>query len=1167
MMLIFLLSLGAVVSQTISKESDRTSSVFPSSPKGKSTLKPESNSLLLNGNFSKFEGKLPKNWELMDSTTDCEKVPNGVRVTVSKEGTFDSSLGQNIRTLDGSGNYLLTGYVEARTSRIAYLQIKLYKNRKEIRRLTSAHAPAGKTFLQLAFQTDQADLVQVICRLAEKGNQGNSAVFSDLKLRAIKEGESIAWTSCQGNADLEYGADSFSALLHGSEKGQYIFHQIITRKSQEKGDWEFAVKTTSDFIAMAHLEVDLYQGAQKIGSASSLQNAADEKHEIQKSVRNGQAAPAGGSNRFPTDRLRLKFDPKGADRFALRICFDGAEIYHGERVTCSEFYFGSFRKDLKDFQREKIRLETVPGYQVCGIYLHNCQSERESDFRSKLQYRKEGESKWRDALDLVYIPAERCARGSLLALEENCSWSFRLEFDDRGMKKIVQKSFRTLSADVPIMKKIELTSANFRKIADLIPPDFFLKNEAEGDFENGQTSPGFSGNAANGYLRITSQPGVVLNAANDFPAAVFLDGVHHIILDGLTIRGGAIDGIRLYRSKNVQIVNCDISGFGKTGRRRVDLDGKFYLEGTDRRALNNNAGIHVLDCDQILIERNYIHDPRGTANSWFYSHPAGPNAVFIGGTSGAAIRYNDFIGSTLKRWNDTIEGESGNGSNNGSVYRDAEICGNYFAFGNDDGMELDGGQINCRFFGNRTEGHLCGVSTAPCRKGPSYLYQNVFCNPGDEYDLFGIGIKNVYGNLGLGRLYFFNNTTIGYGTGFSGPGGTKEEYEAVRGLNLLKAVARNNLSLTESMISSSLYENLKSDFDYDLFYHNSRDLQKEFDKLKKAGQENHGLILKPEFYDEEAGRYELKQGSAGFEDGIPVADLLPQKKVSRGAFQKDGPVSIPVRPVPFYTDRMTVVLNANDDQGLTDSQKITILQQAGKELSGSFEIYQPEGASFFKVTPNRGRFESNKPVTLTVTSVPEKIKQARRNTSAFCIRTENGFSRPVSVMVDSRENKTLIAEMRKDVIYGSSAANDLSLTSDDSANLSGADSTKKSSSVTSAPSKSKSQVKSESQSKSAAVVFDIPKDGQYWLFVKASGKIRKLTLDEGETISRMKLGSSLSKDPWFNIAPNVFHGEPNRPFKLTKGRHVFVLSTGTGERCFVQKAALTEDPDAFRLCP
>ena len=158
--------------------------------------------------------------------------------------------------------------------------------------------------------------------------------------------------------------------------------------------------------------------------------------------------------------------------------------------------------------------------------------------------------------------------------------------------------------------------------------------------------------------------------------------------------------------------------------------------------LNNDSGIFVEYSDSIRVERCFIHDPTGRANGWFYCHPAGPDALFIRDTSRLAVRFNDFAGSSQRRWNDAVI-SAHNFIESGGSYREAEFYGNTFAFGNDDSVELDGGQINSCYVGNYVTDFLCGVSASPCLARPSYIADNLFDDGGDEYGAISDAVKTT----------------------------------------------------------------------------------------------------------------------------------------------------------------------------------------------------------------------------------------------------------------------------------------------------------------------------------------------------------------------------------------------------------------------------------------
>ena len=90
------------------------------------------------------------------------------------------------------------------------------------------------------------------------------------------------------------------------------------------------------------------------------------------------------------------------------------------------------------------KLELVPGYEVCSIYLPGCEAETEAELQAVLKYRREGETQWKTAADaLVYLPKEKELRGSILELAEGTGYQIQLEYRDRDGKKTLSGQFRT----------------------------------------------------------------------------------------------------------------------------------------------------------------------------------------------------------------------------------------------------------------------------------------------------------------------------------------------------------------------------------------------------------------------------------------------------------------------------------------------------------------------------------------------------------------------------------------------------------------------------------------------------------------------------------------------------------------------------------------------------
>ncbi|MDD3585834.1 MAG: right-handed parallel beta-helix repeat-containing protein [Thermoguttaceae bacterium] len=1029
--------------------------------------------VLKNPDFSQWENAIPVSWSPQGNAVKLQQVDSGLKCTVLRETELAFSLLQRFKPDTPNQAFVLQGRMTSDEPGLAFLQAKMYKKGKEIRRVGAQLNDRGTTDVKFMFAAGSADVVEINCRVVTRGKVGASVVFSPLTLTVLDGTSMLFWKPRPGNMRFESNDNHFELELRTPcPDGVCLEHEIMKPvNGWPSSEMQFDGIIQTDYVEIACLQVDLFQDSKKLATYTSPKN------------------------RFATDHCSVRFPVGQADCIVVSCRFPGDEIYNGQRVWGKEIYFGKPREI--SFTPKEHEIELVPGYQVCSVSLLNCLGRSQRNFSSSLLYREQGEEQWQSAYPPVYEPAQRAARGTIVHLKEETTYDIKLEYTDSGRSGHVTRSFTTQSVRVPIAKTIELTQAD-------LPIDIQKSGKPDG------------------YIRYTCKPGTTLDCGDTSVSGFAFKNVSYVILENMTIKGGQIDAIRLDNCSNIQIINCDIFGFGQIGQQRIDYDGKYYMPGS-KRYLNNHAGIRVWSCKNILVERCYIHDPRGTANSWFYSHPAGPNAVFVYDTAGLALRFNDFIGSDLKRWNDVVEGGS-NGSNIGSVRKDAEICGNYLAFGNDDGMELDGGQINCRFFYNRTEGCLCGVSTAPCRVGPSWLFGNLFCNPGDEFDFIGAGFKNGYGHLGLGRLHFFNNTIYGYGTAFNTPGGPPEEYDAVASQNMLKAVSRNNIAACNTFAASALFDKLRSDFDYDLIVSgNSGSMLK---SMRKINQEQHGIAADANFQNVDQGLFSLTADSPARDAGTMVPNFAPWNKPHLGAFVQKGPQAIPYRPAPFTTDISSVSIDQSSNSvGL---QTVSLFAEGSQPVE--FNIAQPEGAAFFDVSPRHGQIVPGTPTTLTVSSCPQAIGQPRRNTSAFRIATSDGFSRCVSVVVDSRANVALLKKIRQGAIYG--------------------------------------EVRKGKNGESEAV-FDVPKKGEFWIFILTESpdtRCRMIQIDDGKPIDRILLRPNGVNKPWRNVSSNTFSDKgPNKPFELAPGRHVIRFMTGTKQVLALEKAVLVEDANAMRL--
>ena len=599
----------------------------------------------------------------------------------------------------------------------------------------------------------------------------------------------------------------------------------------------------------------------------------------------------------------------------------------------------------------------VPGFNSASIY-----TSAGAD-GTVLQYRESKTGEWLPALNMVLSPDGKELRGSLFKLQENTAYEYRILHSG----KTETGSFTTQASEVPVARTIILNNENFKG---------YLKLTESG--------------TADGYIRYTTAPGTVLQADFKHKEAILAENIKYVILDGLTIRGGGHHILHLKNCENFRVVNCDLGNYG-TPREPLDLspskdkeEGSRKLKHINGKYINNQSPIEIRGGRNILIERNFLHDPRCHATPWFYTHPWGPSGIHYSKATGLTIRWNDIIGSDHHRWNDIIE-SLGNGHLDGGPRADAEIYGNYLAFGNDDAIELDGGQKNIRFFGNLMEGTFCGVSTAPCMEGPSYIVNNLFIRPGDEFGNTNAAIKNGGFTYYPGRIHVFRNTLCGPAAAlssyFNSEKVTPEQAEK------LKSVVKNNLFIDCRPIHRGFWK-LRNELDYNLYSGTGNHL-----RLYPRGQGPH----------DREGQFAVngKMELAAPQTGAGLPNIGSQIGISG---------DLPERPLALSVSAMSVNLSSKE---LSKSIAVKSNGYAGK-----LRMVQPEFSPFFRVEPEECVIKAGENIKLTVSARPEAAPEARLNCGAFLIRTPDGLSRPVSVYFDNRDDLAKVAAMRKQTVYG-----------------------------------------------------------------------------------------------------------------------------------------------------
>lgn len=653
-------------------------------------------------------------------------------------------------------------------------------------------------------------------------------------------------------------------------------------------------------------------------------------------------------------------------------------------------------------------LTLVPTFENCSFYFQYGddfspsvqQSWKTSDV-FKLSFREEGAGQWQEAFYPVHDSDRREFRGSLLGLTENTSYSVKAEIFQNGQWTVAAESeFHTWTSEPPLKVTLKLSN-----LGSYTANQGLVLNEMRG--------------SADGWIKIVAD--VPVEAGQTADNGVLIKNCEYLILEGFVVTGGRLNGIKIDEScRNIRIVQADISSWGRIPVDQVYLDDAdnyplssykdydaAYLD-ENKELIRNDAGINIETTSNdptrehfnFVVERCFIHDPNGYCNPWYgtrtlgtgagtsyrFLHPQGPQGIYIRSSGGLVIRYNDIVGSQLHRLHD-LSGGKDNGKLLGGYYRDSDIYGNYFAFAQDDGIELDGGQCNVRFYGNRVEQVYTGISTAANLKGPSYLFRNVIHNLGDSEGGSSAAFKNGGGDTySLGITFFLNNTVHVDGNGIAGVG-----YGSDDNRKMFQGFSRNNILYVNESSSYCIYEtdpHVNNSFDYDLLANSKKANRVGTISLKSLPGEEHAVKGDPAFVDRDHAVFSLQAGSAA----IGAGELLPNFSATcmdMGAFPFAGSSLSPQRPLPVESDKYSLKIHPKG------TAEITIT--AGKIME-EMEFYVTKNADMDWLTLEVGQTHSIG--SGDVYTLRLEADTDERPSGVVFVRFANGYSIPVSVYVD-----------------------------------------------------------------------------------------------------------------------------------------------------------------------
>ena len=501
----------------------------------------------------------------------------------------------------------------------------------------------------------------------------------------------------------------------------------------------------------------------------------------------------------------------------------------------------------------------VPTFESIGVYWPLA---GQADGDCAIAFRPEGEDKWRDGLPLWYDKDASECRGSIVGLRPGTTYELRLSREGGEAETL---EARTWSEAFPVGRTVTL-------------PEF-----------SGETLRVTDSGTPDGYVLYAPPPGksATIDVGKKHDFNVIIDA-RYVILRGVILKGARHSGVLLGKTadknssdvSDIVIENSDISAWGTDDPR---CEGKRAAHGT-----NLQAAVYAFSdrLQRVVIQRNKLHHPSTSANSWSERncagtgsrHPLGPQGITIRNSLGnLVIRYNEIWSDEDHAFNDAM-GEPSNFSGAGFPRQESDIYGNLIANAWDDGIEAEGADANVRIWGNYIDRVMIPIALAPVAKGPIYVWRNVSnvsrSGPGKKqggnFIKFRLHKDEETGAVSAGRIYLFNNTALvpRQGTGTSG------FIAEFKGHPLTGVVSLNNIMNVENPRRN-----------YSVKDSNGRDNRFDHDLLPgrtafSGSQEAHGIKGTPRFapgwgLDPRtlSGTFALMKSSPGYDQGTVIPNF------------------------------------------------------------------------------------------------------------------------------------------------------------------------------------------------------------------------------------------------------------------------------------------------------
>lgn len=204
----------------------------------------------------------------MNSSKNAVQIENGVLALTAASGKFHDSISQGKRIVPGNKTYVFTVETDASVAKKAYLQIKFYKGKKELKRISSSTAPAGKSVLSVFGSHPEADLIEVAMRVYS-GAENKVFKFSKPVLIEGKKGELYGnWLAVgKGFTVTDKKANSFTVNVTAESPMHAAVLLQVPVFPNKKMVFSADVNGTAD---IGYLEVKLLNGPKMIARKNNI---------------------------------------------------------------------------------------------------------------------------------------------------------------------------------------------------------------------------------------------------------------------------------------------------------------------------------------------------------------------------------------------------------------------------------------------------------------------------------------------------------------------------------------------------------------------------------------------------------------------------------------------------------------------------------------------------------------------------------------------------------------------------------------------------------------------------------------------------------------------------------------------------------------------------------